>query len=89
MRMLEREFGPNAKGKAPENGDFLDEDGKPLIGTVDSKGQLVTKGPKKRMALRAMQIILSLAASIPAIYAALVCGYTRSFVRTLLILSHR
>ncbi|KAJ7632763.1 hypothetical protein FB45DRAFT_832055 [Roridomyces roridus] len=73
MRMLEREFGPNAaKGKGTANGDFLDENGKPLVGTVDSKGQLVTKGPKKRVALRVMQILLALAASIPAIYAALV-----------------
>ncbi|KAJ7510025.1 hypothetical protein B0H11DRAFT_1701845 [Mycena galericulata] len=74
MRMLEREFGPNAKGKgaAQSNGDFLDENGKPLVGTVDSKGQLVTKGPRKRMALRVTQILLSLAAAIPAIYAALV-----------------
>ncbi|KAJ7087891.1 hypothetical protein C8R44DRAFT_721119 [Mycena epipterygia] len=74
MRMLEREFGPNAKGKGPaeHNGDFLDENGKPLVGTVDSKGQLVTKGPRKRMALRVTQILLSLAAAIPSIYAALV-----------------
>ncbi|KAJ7173995.1 hypothetical protein C8R43DRAFT_914559 [Mycena crocata] len=73
MRMLEREFGPNAKSKVMENnGDFLDENGKPLIGTVNSKGQLVTKGPRKRMALRITQILLSLAAAIPSIYAALV-----------------
>ncbi|KAJ7063426.1 hypothetical protein C8F01DRAFT_1250972 [Mycena amicta] len=73
IRMLEREFGPNAKGKAPaESGDFLDEDGKPLVGTVDSKGQLVTKGPRKRLTLRMFQIILSLAAAIPGIYAALI-----------------
>ncbi|KAJ7621621.1 hypothetical protein DFH06DRAFT_1233100 [Mycena polygramma] len=70
MRMLEREFGPNAK--PAETGDFLDQDGKPLVGTVDSKGRLVTKGPRKRIALRATQIALALAASIPAIYAALV-----------------
>ncbi|KAJ7741574.1 hypothetical protein DFH07DRAFT_926049 [Mycena maculata] len=74
MRMLEREFGPNAKGKGPatSNGDFLDENCKPLVGTVDAKGQLVTKGPRSRMALRVIQILLSLAAAIPSIYAALV-----------------
>ncbi|KAJ7172326.1 hypothetical protein C8R46DRAFT_1085541 [Mycena filopes] len=74
MRMLEREFGPNAKGKGPteNNGEFVDEDGKPLIGTVDGKGKLVTKGPRKRMALRILQILLSLVAAIPAIYAALI-----------------
>ncbi|KAJ7097788.1 hypothetical protein B0H15DRAFT_901569 [Mycena belliarum] len=72
IRMLEREFGPNAKGKGPAaNGDFMDENGKPLVGTVDSKGKLVTKGPRKRMALRITQILLSLAAAIPSIYAAL------------------
>ncbi|KAJ7905667.1 hypothetical protein B0H14DRAFT_2661089 [Mycena olivaceomarginata] len=75
IRMLEREFGPNAKGNGPStaaNGEFVDENGKPLVGTVDAKGNLVTKGPRKRLALRTIQILLSLAASIPAIYAALV-----------------
>ncbi|KAF7323098.1 hypothetical protein HMN09_00089900 [Mycena chlorophos] len=74
IRMLEREFGPNANkssGLSASNGEFLDEDGKPLVGTVNSKGQLVTKGPKKRLALRITQVILSLAAMIPGIYAAL------------------
>ncbi|KAJ7273278.1 hypothetical protein C8J57DRAFT_1449746 [Mycena rebaudengoi] len=74
MRMLEREFGPHAKGPgaAGPAGDFLDENGKPLIGTVDARGQLVTKGPRRRMALRISQILLALAAAIPAIYGALV-----------------
>ncbi|KAK7020491.1 hypothetical protein R3P38DRAFT_2969778 [Favolaschia claudopus] len=75
IRMLEREFGPNAKGKGPataENGEFVDEDGKPLIGTVDAKGNLVTKGPRKRLILRTTQILLGLAAAIPGIYAAVV-----------------
>jgi hypothetical protein len=73
--MLEREFGPNAKGKGPataDNGEFVDENGQPIVGTVNAKGDLVTKGPRKRTALRAIQVLLSLAASIPAIYAALV-----------------
>lgn len=76
LRMLEREFGPNAKVRASGGGgkeaDFVDESGKPLIGTVDAKGHLVTKGPKKRTATRVLQILLSLAAAIPSIYAALV-----------------
>ncbi|KAF5373886.1 hypothetical protein D9758_000691 [Tetrapyrgos nigripes] len=73
IRMLEREFGPNAKSKSDvgEDGEFLDENGKPLIGTVDSKGYLVTQGPKKRTATRVVQIMLALAAAIPSIYAAL------------------
>ncbi|KAJ6502401.1 hypothetical protein C8R45DRAFT_1209962 [Mycena sanguinolenta] len=76
MRMLEREFGPNAKSSGlpttTDNGEFLDENGQPLIGTVNAKGNLVTKGPKKRTTLRVAQVLLSMAASIPAIYAALV-----------------
>ncbi|KAF5381108.1 hypothetical protein D9615_004130 [Tricholomella constricta] len=72
MRMLEREFGPKGKGKDSEDGEFLDENGKPLVGTVDEKGNLVTQGPKKRMAVRVLQILLSLTAGIPSIYAALV-----------------
>lgn len=71
VRMLEREFGPNAKSSR-KNDAFLGEDGKPLVGTVDSKGQLVTQGPRKRLAVRILQIILAFAASVPAIYAALV-----------------
>lgn len=73
MRMLEREFGPNSKGasKVPQD-DFVDENGKPLIGTVDDKGNMVTRGPKMRTALRALQILLAGVAAIPGIYAALV-----------------
>ncbi|KAG5645069.1 hypothetical protein DXG03_007159 [Asterophora parasitica] len=73
MRMLEREFGPNAKDKGrshSDGGEFLDENGKPLVGTVDEKGNLVTQGPKKRMALRILQILLASTAGIPSIYAA-------------------
>ncbi|RDB21069.1 hypothetical protein Hypma_011803 [Hypsizygus marmoreus] len=74
MRMLEQEFGANGsgKGRASTANDYLDENGKPLIGTVDSRGNLVTRGPKKRMAMRMLQIVLALTASIPAIYAAAV-----------------
>lgn len=71
MRMLEREFGPNSKMKRTDDA-FLDEDGKPLVGTVDAKGQLVTQGPRKRLAVRILQIILAFAATVPAIYAAVV-----------------
>jgi hypothetical protein len=65
--MLEREFG--AKAKAHEG---MDADGKPIVGSVDSRGKLVTEGPKKRIATRAVQILLALAAAIPSIYAALI-----------------
>lgn len=73
IRMLEREFGPNSRTKGRNNDPFLDDVGKPLVGTVDAKGQLVTQGPKKRLVLRILQIILALAAAIPGIYAAVVC----------------
>jgi len=76
IRMLEREFGQKGQKhpKYVEGGDFVDENGKPLIGTVDRNGNLVTAGPKKRTAARAFQILLALAASIPSIYAAIVCA---------------
>lgn len=70
--MLEREFGPNAKSKRSSGNSFVDENGKPLVGTVNEKGQLVTQGPKKRIAVRVFQMILALGAAIPSIYAALV-----------------
>ncbi|CAK5264922.1 unnamed protein product [Mycena citricolor] len=76
MRMLEREFGTSSRNQdsskptAASNGEFLDADGKPLVGTVNAKGQLVTKGPKKRIALRALQIVLAGVAAVPSIYAA-------------------
>ncbi|KAF8634086.1 hypothetical protein AX15_001088 [Amanita polypyramis BW_CC] len=69
VRMLEREFGQNAK--PPPRDAFTDENGKPLVGTVDTKGNLITVGPKKRTALRALQILLTLVAAVPSIYAAL------------------
>ncbi|KAF9469264.1 hypothetical protein BDZ94DRAFT_1152261 [Collybia nuda] len=72
IRMLEREFGPKAKGKARDVDRFVDEGGKPLIGTVDDGGNLVTQGPRKRIAIRCLQILMAFAASVPAIYAALV-----------------
>lgn len=75
MRMLEREFGSKAKGKgkAPE---YVDEDGKPVVGTVDEKGRLVTQGPKKRIALRFLQVALALGAALSSIYVALVRLFT-------------
>ncbi|KAJ4487806.1 hypothetical protein J3R30DRAFT_3654232 [Lentinula aciculospora] len=71
VRMLEREFGANANAKTSRNHDFLDDNGKPLIGTVDDKGNLVTQGPKKRIVTRVVQIFCASAAAIPSIYAAM------------------
>jgi len=67
--MLEREFGSKGKGKG-KTSDYVDEDGKPLVGTVNEKGKLVTQGPKKRIALRFLQLILALGAGLPSIYVA-------------------
>ncbi|CAA7271855.1 unnamed protein product [Cyclocybe aegerita] len=72
MRMLEREFGSKGKDKGKGNGKALvDEDGRPLVGTVDEKGKLVTTGPKRRITLRLLQIVFAAGACIPAIYAAI------------------
>ncbi|KAF8635503.1 hypothetical protein AX17_003893 [Amanita inopinata Kibby_2008] len=71
IRMLEREFGPKSKNTMADDA-FLDENGRPLVGTVDKKGRLVTPGPRKRAALRVLQILLSFVAAVPSIYAALV-----------------
>lgn len=68
MRMLEKEFGNKQTKKDP----LLDQNGKPLVGTVDDQGRLVTVGPKKRVFIRVLQISLALAAAVPSIYAALV-----------------
>jgi len=77
LRMLEREFGPKAKGKGKgkERNLLVDENGNPLVGTLDDKGRLVTRGPKRRVAFRVLQILLSVGASIPIIYAAIVSHY--------------
>jgi hypothetical protein len=74
LKILEREFGPNSSKMSNKNKqqDFVDEEGKPLIGTVNDKGQLVTQGPKKRMFMRFLQVVLASGAAVPAIYAALV-----------------
>ncbi|PPQ91434.1 hypothetical protein CVT25_014322 [Psilocybe cyanescens] len=73
MRMLEREFGANAKGKdkARDDGRLLVDDmGNPLVGTIDERGRLVTVGPKRRVALRTLQVLLAVGACVPALYAA-------------------
>ena len=63
MRMLEREFGVKGKGKDGEDH---------VIGSVDSKGNLITQGPKKRLAVRWLEVLLALLAGGASIYASLV-----------------
>ncbi len=82
MRMLEREFGSKGnKGKSKDSGrGLVDGDGKPLVGTVDSKGHLVTSGPKRRILIRVLELILAVGACIPAIYAAVVRSWNYNFL---------
>jgi len=76
MRMLEREFGKNGnKGRGRESGLVLDDNGEPVVGTVNEKGNLVTSGPKRRILFRVLQIVLAAGACVPAIYAAVVSQY--------------
>lgn len=65
MRMLEREFGRKGTESAVE-------DAKGVIGSVDTKGRLITDGPKKRLAARWLQVLLALLAGGSSIYAGVV-----------------
>ena len=66
IRMLEREFAGAGKdtGKDPD-----DEN---MVGSADRRARLITQGPKKRLATRWFQALLSLGAAISLIYIALV-----------------
>ena len=70
--MLEKEFGN--KNKEPKEDDSLvDQNGKPVGGAVNNQGRLVIAvGPKKRVFIKVLQILLALTAAVPSIYAALV-----------------
>ncbi len=73
IRMLEREFaGKNGIGKGEEE--------EHIIGSVDSKGKLITEGPKKRLAVRCLQTLLALLAGGSSIYAALVRLFSSCYV---------
>ena len=71
MRMLEKEFGNKSQGTKKDD-PLVDQNGKPVVGTVDDHGRLVTVGPRKRIFIRLLQILLALAAAVPSIYVALV-----------------
>lgn len=66
IRMLEREFAGAGKdtGKEPD-----DEN---MVGSADRRGRLITQGPKKRLATRWFQALLTLGAAVSLIYIALV-----------------
>ncbi|KAI0273581.1 hypothetical protein BC834DRAFT_854476 [Gloeopeniophorella convolvens] len=62
MRMLVHEFGDKQATEA--------KDDEP-VGSVDDKGRLMTQGPRKRVAVRAVETLLALGTACSAIYAAL------------------
>ncbi|KAG7092623.1 hypothetical protein E1B28_008966 [Marasmius oreades] len=76
IRMLEREFGPDAassshsRNQDPNSPFLFDDQGKPLIGTVSPSGYITTQGPKKRLSVRVLEIVFAAIAAVPAIYAA-------------------
>ncbi|KIP12273.1 hypothetical protein PHLGIDRAFT_32902 [Phlebiopsis gigantea 11061_1 CR5-6] len=62
MRILEREFG--GKNDKEEVGE------EHRVGSVDAKGRLITEGPKKRTAVRCVEVLLALLAAGSGIYSA-------------------
>ncbi|KAH9857166.1 hypothetical protein C2E23DRAFT_771351 [Lenzites betulinus] len=66
IRMLEREFASGKPGPKDE------EDPERTVGSVDERGRLITQGPKKRLAVRWVQVLLALTAAVSSIYAALI-----------------
>ena len=67
VQMLEREF--FGAGKGTEKG--LDDE-EVMIGSADRRGRLITQGPKKRLATRWFQALLTLGAAFSLVYIALV-----------------
>ena len=65
VKMLEREFAAKGVKKAFD----ADEN---MVGSVDRRGRLITQGPKKRLATRWLQALLTLGAAVSLIYMALV-----------------
>jgi len=65
--MLEKEFNsPPTKGSAQYG------EGRKLIGSVDTKGHIITAGPKKRGIARWAQFTFALGAMIASVYSALI-----------------
>jgi hypothetical protein len=69
IRMLEREFAGRNVGSGPAD----DEN---MVGSADNRGKLITQGPKKRLAARCFQALLTLGAAVSLIYIALVTPST-------------
>lgn len=66
IKILAREFGVSSPSR--DNRRVLSDD---AIGSVDSRGRLITVGPRKRTAARVGQGLVSLTAGIASIYPAL------------------
>ena len=67
IRMLEREFASAGKNL----GKSLDDD-ENMVGSADLRGRIITQGPRKRLANRWFQALLTLGAAVSLIYIALV-----------------
>ena len=65
LRMLEKEFGQNGQP-------YFEGDESKVIGSVDSKGNIITDGPKKRVITRWVQFTFVLGTIIASYYSALV-----------------
>ena len=68
MKMLEAEFG----GKQLTEKEEREAERRALIGTVNEQGELITAGPKKRLAMRWVEVLLALGVSALSIYLAVV-----------------
>ena len=69
MRMLQAEFGGRNVGRPTDEDDER-------VGGVNNKGKLVTEGPKKRLTVRCIQVLLLIAACISSVYTGLVSPST-------------
>ncbi|KAL1721071.1 hypothetical protein EV715DRAFT_249407 [Schizophyllum commune] len=76
VRMLEERFSskpsPTSRPDPDDAGEYRDPStGALVVGTADRQGDLVTQGPRKRLAVRILQVLFAIGAGIPAIWAAL------------------
>lgn len=72
LRMLQREFGDDKARGGRKAGYGAEEIEPAVVGSVNAKGQLVTEGPRKRVAMRLLQGLLALGSGVSSIYGAVV-----------------
>ena len=75
MRMLEREFGSRPPRAPAEKEEEPEER---IVGSVDSRGNLITPGPRKRLWVRITEACFSFGAGVAGIYAAFVRAITNT-----------